>query len=63
MSNGKQPDAETRWLSHLLVGCVAGAIAGQRSGAAGAVVTAIISALVHEALDAPVATLLTDLGV
>jgi predicted transcriptional regulator len=62
VNNGKQPDLETRWLSHLLVGCVAGAVAGKRSGVAGAVMTAIISVLVHETVDAPVATLLTDIG-
>lgn len=61
MNSGKQPDPETRWLSHLLVGCVAGGIAGKRSGVAGAVMTAIISVLVHETFDAPVATLLTDI--
>lgn len=62
MNNGKQPDPETRWLSHLLVGGLIGAIAGQRSDLASALATAIISVLLHDALDAPVARLLTDTG-
>jgi uncharacterized membrane protein YeaQ/YmgE (transglycosylase-associated protein family) len=62
MNNASHPDPETRWLSHLIVGCAVGAVAGKHSGTAGFITTAIIGALVHEALDAPIATLLTDIG-
>lgn len=58
----KQPDFEARLLSHILVG---GAIAlltakafGRNSIAAG-----LVAAAAHEALDAPVADLLSDQGV
>jgi hypothetical protein len=62
MSNGRRPTPQTRFASHLLVGAAAGSLAGKESGPVAFVVTAIISALAHEALDAPVAQILTDLG-
>lgn len=62
MSNRHRPDPQTRLASHLLVGLVVGSLAGQESGPVAFVVTAIFSAVAHEALDAPVAHLLTDIG-
>ena len=62
MNSGNRPSAEARWLSHLLVGCAAGAVAGKRSGVVGFVTTAIVGAFLHDALDAPLATVLTDFG-
>jgi hypothetical protein len=62
MSNNKRPDPQTRLASHLLVGLVVGSIAGKDSGSGAFVITAVLSALAHEALDAPIAQLLTELG-
>lgn len=57
----RQPDPGTRLVSHAIVGLAAGAITGRRSGLVGFLITAVIAAASHEALDAPVAQLLTDL--
>lgn len=62
MKRKRQPDPETRFVSHLLVGCAAGAATGKRSGFGWFVAAALVAALAHEALDAPVAQVLTDLG-
>jgi hypothetical protein len=62
MNNKRRPDPQTRFASHVLVGLAAGSVAGRQSGPVAFVVAALISAAAHEALDAPVAQLLTDLG-
>jgi Na+/H+ antiporter NhaA len=62
MSNGRQPDPQTRFASHLLVGLAVGSVAGKKSGLFAFAFAAIASVLAHEVLDAPVAQLLTDLG-
>lgn len=58
-----QPDPEARWLSHALVGVAVGAVVGKSAGTAGFIVAALTTMVVHEALDAPVAVVLADLGV
>lgn len=57
----RQPKRETRWLSHVLVGALVGCMTTQVKGL-GFVGGVILAAGAHEALDAPVANLLTDLG-
>jgi hypothetical protein len=58
----KNPTPETRFLSHLIVGCSAGAVVGQKSGPGPAVTAALLSACAHAVLDAPLAQVLTDMG-
>lgn len=62
MKRKRRPDPETRLVSHLLVGCIAGAATGKRSGFGGFLAAALLAAFAHEALDAPVAQILTDVG-
>lgn len=62
MNDGKKPTPETRLMSHLLVGLGAGSIISRKVGANAFLIGAILTALAHEALDAPVAQILTDLG-
>lgn len=63
MAARRQPDPQARWLSHAVVGAAAGAAVGRNAGAVGSVVAALTTILLHEALDAPVAGVLADLGV
>ena len=57
-----QPDHAARFLSHLVVGLVAGALVGKRSGFGSFLAYGLVAAALHEALDAPVAGVLSDLG-
>jgi hypothetical protein len=61
-SRQPQPDPATRLLSHAIVGLLTGAAVGQKRGVGGFVLIAVLGAAAHEALDAPLAQLLTDLG-
>jgi hypothetical protein len=58
----RQPDPAARWISHAIVGLAVGYAFGKKAGPGAFWVTAIISALAHEAADAPVAQVLSDLG-
>jgi len=62
MPPNNRPDGEARLVSHLVVGCAAGALLGKRSGLAGFLVVALLTAMAHEALDAPVAQVLSEFG-
>lgn len=62
MSSRRRPDPVARWVSHALVGAAAGLLVAQKSGPIGGMVSALIAIAAHEELDAPMADLLTDLG-
>jgi hypothetical protein len=57
----REPDEASRLIAHLLVGATA-AYAFRRAGAAGGIVGAFIGILVHEAFDAPLTQVLSELG-
>lgn len=57
------PDLSARWLSHLLVGFSAVAVVARKDGLAGFLVAALLTDVVHEALDAPLANVLTEVGI
>jgi hypothetical protein len=61
MSNRKRPTPQTRLLSHVIVGLFAGAVISHNTKASFFPIAAILCACAHEALDAPVAQVLTDL--
>jgi hypothetical protein len=63
MSHNRKPSPQTRLLSHVLVGLSAGALISQKTGANTFPIAAVLAAFAHEALDAPVAQALSDLGV
>ena len=58
----RQPDAEARLASHVLVGAAAGALVGRKAGLGAFLAVAMVTALAHEGLDAPLASLLSDFG-
>lgn len=56
----KHPTSDQRLASHLIVG-IAGAIVGSRvAGVPGIIVGAILPPLLHQAIDAPLATVIAD---
>lgn len=57
----RDPDEASRLIAHVLVGA-AGAYAFRRAGATGGIVGAILGIVVHEAFDAPVALVLSEVG-
>lgn len=59
---GRQPNRETRWLSHALVGVLVGCMTAQVKGL-GFIGGAVLAAGAHEALDAPMADVLNDFGI
>lgn len=63
MTRSSAPDPVARWLSHLLVGSIIGAVVVRKAGLGGFLVTAVLTGLVHEALDAPLASVLTEVGI
>lgn len=63
MSGNRRPSPQTRLLAHVLVGLFAGAAISRKTGTDTFPVAAVLAALAHEALDAPLAQGLADLGV
>lgn len=63
MTRSSAPDPIARWLSHLLVGSLVGAVVVRKAGLGAFLVTAVLTGLVHEALDAPLAGVLTEVGI
>lgn len=61
--NRSNPDLAARWTSHLIVGFAAGAAVRKKATPAEALISAVVAAVAHELLDAPVADLLSELGV
>lgn len=53
------PSSIDRVIAHFVVGLIAGKFSYKTLGAAGAVFAALVVVLVHEALDAPVAHILS----
>lgn len=47
----------------MLVGSLAGAVVARKAGLAEFLVTAVLTGLAHEALDAPLAVVLTEVGI
>lgn len=62
-SKQRKPDPAARWTSHLVVGLAVGAAVGKKTNVAGSIVFALAAVIAHEALDAPVAEFLSELGV
>ncbi len=62
MTPPSRADPAARWLSHLLVGLAAGALVGRKAGPTGFVLAALLTGFAHEALDAPMAGVLAELG-
>ena len=62
MNHSRKPSPQTRLLSHVLVGLAAGAVISRETAANTFPIAAVLSALAHEALDAPVAQALSNLG-
>lgn len=62
MNGRRQPDQNVRLVSHALVGLGVGYLVAKEKGLAGFLVGAVLSTVAHEALDAPVAQLLSDLS-
>jgi hypothetical protein len=62
MNQNKKPSPATRLISHALVGLLCGYVISQMTKRSAFPVAALLTACAHEALDAPVAYALTDLG-
>jgi RsiW-degrading membrane proteinase PrsW (M82 family) len=62
MNGHRQPDQSARLLAHALVGIGVGYFLGKQKGLPGFITGLIVSTAVHEAMDAPVAQVLSDLG-
>jgi hypothetical protein len=62
MNRQRQPDPTARLLAHALVGLGVGFIVGQMSGPVPAVLSALVAIAAHEELDAPLADMLTEIG-
>ena len=60
--NSKQPSDGDRLVSHAAVGLVSGALVGSQKGWPGFIIGAALGVAAHEALDAPVAGIIADLG-
>jgi hypothetical protein len=56
------PDRTARWISHAAVGFAAGVLVGKKTGTGGLIVGSVAAVLLHEALDAPLAVLLSEAG-
>jgi hypothetical protein len=58
----RQPDRTARLVSHLLVGIAVGAVMCNRKGGQAFLVGGLLGAAAHELLDAPVAGIVSELG-
>lgn len=63
MASASHPDPAARALSHLLVGLAAAAVLARQAGLAGGVLGGLLTVAAHEALDAPLAGVLAEIGV
>jgi hypothetical protein len=63
MNPRRQPDPVARFLSHAIVGAAAGWVVGQKSGPGTAILAALAAVAAHEEFDAPLADVLTELGI
>jgi len=62
MAQKAQPDQSARWVSHVVVGLTVGTLVARKAGIGAILATACLTAAAHEALDAPLAGALSDLG-
>jgi len=62
MAQRVQPDQPARFLSHVVVGLTVGTLVAMKAGIGAVLATACLTATAHEALDAPLAGALSDLG-
>ena len=61
-SMSRQPSQADRAVAHAIVGAAVAAVVGKQAGLLAGLASAVLAMIVHEAVDAPVAGLIADLG-